>query len=41
MVDVCPTDAELDQALLEHLANLSAMIDVNHHLEDSLSKLPQ
>ncbi|CAH8481115.1 unnamed protein product [Schistosoma rodhaini] len=33
-----PTDDELDTLVLNHLENLSTIIDLNHHLEDSLSE---
>ncbi|KAH8850832.1 hypothetical protein EWB00_006157 [Schistosoma japonicum] len=33
-----PTDDELDALVLDHLENLSTIIDLNHHLEDSLSE---
>lgn len=36
---ITPSDAEIDAALLEYLANFSAYIDVYHHLENALSEL--
>ncbi|VDO10008.1 unnamed protein product [Rodentolepis nana] len=38
MTCVSPTDAEIDHVLLEHMANLSAYIDIYHHLENSLKR---
>ncbi|KAM3174845.1 hypothetical protein ACTXT7_009688 [Hymenolepis weldensis] len=38
MTLVTPTDTEIDVALLEHLANISAYIDIYHHLENSLKR---
>ncbi|VDQ03457.1 unnamed protein product [Trichobilharzia regenti] len=31
-----PSDDELDALVLDHLENLSIILDLNHHLEDSL-----
>ncbi|CAH8829804.1 unnamed protein product [Trichobilharzia szidati] len=33
-----PSDDELDALVLDHLENLSIILDLNHHLEDSLSE---
>ncbi|KAL5971121.1 hypothetical protein TSMEX_001127 [Taenia solium] len=33
---LAPTDDDIDGALLAHLANLSAYLDIYHHLENSL-----
>ena len=37
MDSISPTDDDVDRALLVHLANVSAYLDICHHLENSLS----
>ncbi|CAH8442336.1 unnamed protein product [Heterobilharzia americana] len=37
-MDNLPSDDELDVLVLDHLENLSIIIELNHHLEDSLSE---